>query len=389
MEQIENTLDNFDSYRDLFPVIAEHIYLDHAGISPVSTRVKAAVNKFLDEASQHAGFHYERWGEDVQNVRSICARLVGANEHEIAFVKNTSHGVSIVSNGLDWKSGDNLIIPDFDFPSNIYPWLSLQRRGVEIRTFPFYKPGCRLEDLLEDLEALMDERTRLLSLSSVHFATGARPDLKTLGELCRARNIYFFVDAIQSLGVAPMDVREANIDFLAADGHKWLLAPEGTGLFYCRDGLAQLLEPPLLGWKSVKDDANYEHIDYDLKTTALRFEEASMNVMGIVAMGASIEMLLEVGIHNVFNKVAALGDMIISESESRGWEVRTPKSRERRGGIISVKGDFDPVHIKTKLYETGAMVNARGGGLRISPHFYNNSGDITGLFSALDKLNLR
>lgn len=373
---------SLEDYREEFPVTKDYVYLDHAGVAPVSLRVKRALESFLNEASESGMFNYKSWMDGVQEIRKKSAILVAADPEEIAFVKNTSHGISIVAEGLDWKEGDNLLICEKDFPSNIYPWLNLKRKGIEIRVVP--SRNGRI--LLEDIELLIDSRTKLLTVSSVNFSSGFKIDLEVVGRLCKGKGILFFVDAIQSLGVIPMDVNEFKIDFLAADGHKWLLSPEGTGIFYCRKELAPRINPPLIGWKSIINESDYDHIDFRLKTNSLRFEEGSLNVMGIFALGAAIDLLTELGIDRIQARVIELGDLIIREAEKRDFQVRTPKSKEERGGIISILGNLDPIKVKDKLKEEGILVNVRGGAIRVSPHFYNTEYEILRLFNAIDKV---
>ncbi len=371
-----------ESYRGEFSVTKNYIYLDHAGVAPVSLRVSRAVEKFTTDATESGAFSYKLWMDRVEEIRKKSALLIGAELEEIAFVKNTSHGISIVAEGLDWVEGDNLIVYEKDFPSNIYPWLNLQRKGVEVRFIP--SRGGRI--LIEDIEGLIDSRTKLLTVSSVQFSSGFRIDLKRVGKLCQRKGVLLFVDAIQSLGVIPMDVKQFHVDFLAADGHKWLLSPEGTGVFYCRDKLAERLNPSLVGWKGVQNESDYDRIDFRLKVSALRFEEGSLNVMGIFALGAAIELLLEVGINRIQTRVLELGDLIIRESEKRDFQVRTPKRKEERGGIISIFGNFDPTSAKDKLRADGIMVNVRGGAIRISPHFYNTEYEVLRFFDSIDRV---
>ena len=297
-------------------------------------------------------------------------------------MKSTSHGLSLVANGLDWKPGDNLLVYEKEFPSNLYPWLNLKTRGVEVRVIP--SRDNRI--LIEDIERLIDARTRLLALSSVQFVNGFRIDLRRLGELCKTHKVLLCVDAIQSLGVLPMDVQEYGIDFLSADAHKWLLGPEGIGIFYCRKALAEQLAPPLIGWKSVRNEFAFEHADLTLKTDALRFEEGSQNLMGIIGLGAAIELLFEVGINAIEEKVLSLGEVIIHEAEKRGFPVLTPRDKRARGGNITFSGAFDPAKMRDALRGRDIMVNVRGGGIRVSPHFYNNEPDISRLFAAIDDI---
>jgi selenocysteine lyase/cysteine desulfurase len=374
--------ENFRSYRQEFPIANKYIYLDHSGVAPASLRVKNAIEKFLAESAEGGAFYYPKWAQRTMDIRKTCARLINAETDEIAFVKSTAHGLSIVAEGLDWKTGDNLLIYEKEFPSNIFPWLNLRRKGVEVKVIP--SRDGRI--VIEDIERLIDSKTRLLSLSSVQFSNGFRVDLKRVGELCKKSNVLLCVDAIQSLGVIPMDVMAFHIDFLSADAHKWLLGPEGIGIFYCRRELAERLDPPLIGWKSVQNEFDFDHPAFCLKTDAQRFEEGSMNLMGIFGAGAAIELLFEVGINDVEGRVLGLGDVIIQEAEKRGYPILTPKVQAARGGNITFSGNFDPTRMRDALREQGIMVNVRGGGLRVSPHFYNTEEELRAFFTALDRL---
>jgi len=373
----------FETYRREFPVTRNYIYLDHAGVAPISLRVKTAIEKFLAESAEGGSFHYPVWAERIVEIRRACAQLVNAGPDEIAFVKSTSHGLSIVAQGLDWKPGDNVLIYEKEFPSNIYPWLNLRSKGVEVRTIP--SRDGRI--LFEDITRLISSRTRLLAISSVQFSNGFRIDLEKVGSLCRDKQVLLCVDAIQSLGMVPMDVKAFHIDFLSADAHKWLLGPEGIGIFYCSNGLAERLSPPLIGWKSVRNELAFDRPEFLLKTNCLRFEEGSMNLLGIFGLGAALDLLFEVGIEQIEQRVLDLGDLILQEAEKRGYRALTPVARHERGGNITVSGDFDPARVRDALREKRIMVNARGGGIRVSPHFYNIEEEIIDFFKMLDRLD--
>ena len=373
----------FETYRREFPVTRNYIYLDHAGVAPISLRVKTAIEKFLAESAEGGSFHYPVWAERIVEIRRACAQLINAGPDEIAFVKSTSHGLSIVAQGLDWKPGDNVLIYEKEFPSNIYPWLNLRSKGVEVRTIP--SRDGRI--LFEDITRLISSRTRLLAISSVQFSNGFRIDLEKVGSLCRDKQVLLCVDAIQSLGMVPMDVKAFHIDFLSADAHKWLLGPEGIGIFYCSNGLAGRLSPPLIGWKSVRNELAFDRPDFLLKTNCLRFEEGSMNLLGIFGLGAALDLLFEVGIEQIEQRVLDLGDLILQEAEKRGYRALTPVARHERGGNITVSGDFDPARVRDALREKRIMVNARGGGIRVSPHFYNIEEEIIDFFKMLDRLD--
>jgi len=370
---------SLEAYR---PVTQRYVYLDHAGIAPLSLRVRRAVEHFLTEGSDFGAFRYHHWMNRIEEVRGDAARLINAEPEEVAFVKNTSHGLSIVAEGLEWKSGDNVLVYEKEFPSNIYPWLNLARKGVEVKYIPSRSGRIRLEDIAQ----LIDSRTKLLTISSVQFSNGFRVDLSKVGELCKAKGVLLCVDAIQSLGVLPMNVMDANVDFLAADGHKWLLSTEGTGIFYCRKELAGSINPPLMGWKSVQNADNFDLIALRLRNNALRFEEGSPNTIGIVALGAALDLLFEVGISRIEYTVLELGALIIEMAENRGLEVKTPREREKRSGITSIAGNFDAGFVKDSLREQGTMVNVRDKALRISPHFYNTENDVFKFFDAFDRV---
>jgi len=373
-----------ENFRNEFPITNNFVYLDHAGVSPVSLRVKNETVKFLAQASGESGFDYNSWGVRIEKIRASCAELIGADADEIAFVKNTSHGISIVASGLDWKQGDNVLVFEKEFSSNIYPWLNLKDRGVEVRFIPLRDERI----LFEDIEDLIDSRTRLITMSSVQSVNGFMIDLKKLGQICKSKGILFFVDAIQSLGAVPIDVKEINADFLCADGHKWLLAPEGIGIFYCKKELASNIKPNLVGWKSVENDHNFESFEFKLKNNTLRFEEGTFNTIGIYGLGAAVDLLLEVGVDNIGKRIYELGDLIISEAEKRGFTLKTPKNSDERGGIVSFAGDFDPKEMAEKLFEQNIVVNYRGGGLRVAPHFYNTEDEILKFFKTLDELQV-
>jgi selenocysteine lyase/cysteine desulfurase len=371
-----------NEYRSEFPVVRRHLYLDHAGIAPVSQRVVHAVQRYLDQAAGGGAFHYPEWSHQVDRTRKSAARLINAEEDEIAFIRSTSHGLSLVAEGLEWRPGDRIVLYEKEFPSNLFPWLHLRRRGVDVHILPSRSGGISFEDLAK----AVDIRTRLVSVSSVQFTNGFRIDLDRLGTFCREKGVLLCLDAIQSLGVVPFDVREHAVDFLSADAHKWLMGPEGIGIFYCRKDLAESLRPPLTGWKSVIREMAFEAPEFELKRNALRFEEGSLNLPGIIGLGAAIDLLTEAGIERIQRQVLDLGETIIQKADERGLSVLTPRGRNARAGIVTIAGAFDPLKLRDSLRRENIMVNSRAGGIRISPHFYNTSEDIERCFAAMDVL---
>src|SRR5437588_10524224 len=252
---------DWEALRQEFPVTRRWAFFDHAAVAPLSGPAQRALVEWAADVADNGGVHEPLWVRRVNEVRGLAGRLLNADPLDVAFVKNTSEGIGIVAEGFPWRPGDNVVIAADEYPANQYPWMNLAHRGVEVhRVEP--RDG-RL--LIDDVRAALTDRTRVLSLSSVAFATGFRNDLDALGSLCRERSVRFFVDAIQSLGVFPLDVARTPVDYLAADGHKWLLGPEGAGIFWIRRERVEELHPVGIGWHSVVNSSDYSRIDFTLK----------------------------------------------------------------------------------------------------------------------------
>jgi len=371
---------NISKYRKLFPVTENLVYLNHAAVAPLSTRVVDKVAAFLDEYRDFGSLHYGRWMEYMDEVRGMAASLVGAERGEIAFVKNTSSGLSTVANGIAWERGDNVITAKCEFPSNVYPWMNLAPRGVELRLVK--ERDGRIH--VGDIEALIDDRTRLLSISWVEFMSGFRNDLKALGELCEARKIYFCVDGIQGLGALEMDVEEFKIDFLVADGHKWLLAPEGIGIFYVSRRVMDECRPSQVGWHSVTDPSTYLPYHFEFRDDARRYEEGSPNMMGIYALGASLETFMEIGVGRVEEAILYITGEIAKGLTKLGHSILTPFGENERSGILLFSpANGSPDGLYSHLTANRILCAIRPGGIRLSPHFYNNEEDVERLLSVI------
>jgi len=372
---------NWARTRSFFPVTLELAYLNHAGVAPISTRVEEALRRYIAEATGRGAFDYARvYDAEIERVRGRAALLLGADRSEIAFVKNTTEGLGLVAAGLDWRSGDQVLSCDLEYPSNVYPWQSLADRGVETVLLPGERGRLPLERVEE---ALRGSRVRLLALSSVEFGSGARNDLDALGRLCHERGVLFCVDAIQSLGCLPLDVERSRIDFLASDGHKWLLSPEGCGIFYCARRALDLVRPRVVGWRSVVDNHDFDTYHMELQPGAGRFEEGTPNTAGIFALGAAIDLLLEIGIDAIAERVLALTDRLVRGLEARGAEILGPRGDEA-SGIVSFRLPDEPIErTVARLRTRRIFVVARRGGVRASPHFYNDESEIDRLLAAL------
>ena len=367
--------------RKEFPVTEHRLFMDHARVAPLPRPVQAAISAFAEDACEQGTAHYPEWIKEVERVRARFAKLINAEPDEVAFVKNTSEGLSIVANGIDWQEGDNVVIPDIEFPANVYPWMNLKRRGVDVR----FVKAVRGRVPFEQITAQVNSRTRVLSISSVEFNSGFRNDLKRIGEFCKEKNIYFCVDAIQSLGVIPMDVKEFNIDFLAADGHKWMLSIEGVGGFYISKRVLDDIHPAVVGWDSVIDSADYGNYDFTLKPDARRFEEGTLNTLGIYAFGAALALLLETGIENIEQRVLNLGDHIIESARDRKLKILSSTEPGERSGSVCFAGNLDYKKLASYLSEHQVIVSVRDNFVRLSPHFYNTEEEVDRFFTLLDE----
>lgn len=369
-----------DRIRELFPVTKGYIYMNHAAVSPLPAPVREAMERHLADVSEHGTARWKEWEEAVEGGRALAARLLGCGPDEIAFLKNTSEGIAAVANGLDWQPGDNVVLPAVEFPANVYPWLNLARRGVVVKFVPEVEGRIRCRDILQAI----DNRTRVVSISFVQFRSGFRADLKTIGRECRRRGILFCVDAIQGLGALPLDVRDMQIDFLAADGHKWLLGPEGAAIFFCSRQAMPRLNPSEVGWLSVENQWDLLAYKLELKPDARRFECGTLNTVGIRGLVAAMEFLLDVGIERIESRVLELTDLLCAGLERKGYRLLSPRGASEKSGIVSFypksEGAFE---LYRRLIAERIVVSPRERLLRVSPHFYNTEEEIERLLSKL------
>jgi cysteine desulfurase / selenocysteine lyase len=371
---------DWTAFRSEFPVTRHWAFFDHAAVAPISGRAQQALADWATDMAENGDVHEGQWVQRVEAVRHLAGQLLHADPLDIAFVKNTSEGIGIVAEGFPWKPGDNIVTAAEEYPSNIYPWMNLAGRGVKVRTLP--SRDRRL--WVDDLRALIDERTRIVSLSFVEFASGFRNDLDTIGTLCREHGIRLFVDAIQGLGVLPLDVGRTPVDFLAADGHKWLLGPEGAGIFYIRRDLIDLLHPVGVGWNSVIGCRDFSHIDFRLKPHAGRWESGTLNVAGITALGASLELLLGIGIPAIAKRVLELTDYLCARAERSGFDIYSSRRPEDKSAIVSlIVPNADPRALVRRCRQQGIVINQRAGRIRVSPHAYNTHDEIDRLVEVL------
>jgi len=364
---------DWKTFRSLMPICDRYVYFDHAAVAPLPNPTRQAVEAWLKEAVQSGDVNWPQWAQQLEDFRTEMAEFLGADRQEIALIRNTSHGISIVAEGFPWQPGDNVVIPAHEFPANQYPWIALKDRGVEVRRVP-------PKDGIIDLKALneaCDSRTRVLSVSWVDYLTGFRIDPAELAAMAHEHGAYLFLDAIQGLGVFPIDVRATEIDFLAADGHKWLLGPEGAGVFYCRAPLWEVLRPTSVGWNSVDDPFEFHRIDPTWKKSAARFEGGSQNMIGFIALRTSLSLLRRFGPHAVSQRVLDLTDRICSILGDVGAVICSNRDKQHASGIVTFAiRDTDPIHLRQSLKQRGIVLSLRQNRLRLSPHAYNNEDDI-------------
>jgi cysteine desulfurase/selenocysteine lyase len=363
-------------HRSQFPVTENLIYLNHAAVGPLARPAAEAMQRLAEDALHYGSIHYGDWMATFEGLRRAAARLINAVPEEIALLKNTSEGIATVAMGLDWHPGDRIVAFEEEFPANQYPWRRLEAKGVQIT-------WLSATDSLDRIDAAA-RGARLLALSFVQYLTGYRADLNSIGEICRRHGAIFFVDAIQGLGAFPLDVRAAHIGALAADGHKWLLGPEGCAIFYISRELQDQVEPVEFGWTNAAGYEDYASRDMALRPDAGRYECGTLNTIGCHGLRASIEFLLGVGIAQIAPAVQALGDRIAEGVRQRGYEVLGARTPETGAGIVSFrKPGFDSAEIVRGLSRNKIVTAARAGWVRTSPHFYITAEEIDTMLAGL------
>jgi selenocysteine lyase/cysteine desulfurase len=375
---------DWDALRESeFPVARHWAYFDHAAVSPLPRRSGMALRDWTAEQERDGVVGWPAREARLEAIRGQVARLINADREEIAFTSSTTHGIGIVAEGFPWRTGDNVVTAADEYPSNIYPWMNLAARGVDLRIVP--SRGGRIA--IDDLAAAIDRSTRVLAISHVEFASGFRNDLGALAELCHARGVALAVDGIQGLGPYEVDVRRTPIDFLAADGHKWLLGPEGAGLLFVRRDWIERLRPIGVGWHSVVGSYNSPRSEFHLKPSAQRWEGGSFNMAGLLCFGASVGLFLELGPAAVSRRIIDRAQAVRALAARAGWSIYGASGPADSSTIVVLeRSGVDPDVAARALREQGIVVSCRRGRLRVSPHFYNNDQDLERLEAGLAAL---
>ncbi|MCM2332245.1 Selenocysteine lyase/Cysteine desulfurase [Geopseudomonas sagittaria] len=372
------------AWHDEFPQEPGLRYLNHAAVAPWPRRASQAVSAFAEQNLRVGARDYPQWLQVEQRLRARLTRLLNApSTADVALVKNTSEALSFVAFGLDWRAGDQVVISDQEFPSNRVVWEALCPQGVEV-----IEVNLAGDDPEAALLAACTPRTRLLAISAVQYASGLRLDLVRLGAGCMQRGVLLCVDAIQQLGAQPFDVQASQCAFAMADGHKWMLGPEGLGVFYCRRDLREQLRLHEYGWHMLEDAGNYDRRDWQPAKTARRFECGSPNMLGAMALEASLALLEEVGLPQVETLIEQrIAQLHTGIAALPGARLLSPQESARRAGILTFSlAGRDNGQLFESLKQQQVICAQRGGGIRLSPHFYTPEGVIEETLGLLRQL---
>jgi cysteine desulfurase/selenocysteine lyase len=368
--------------RALFPITQRSIYFNHAAISPPPIPTIRAVEAQLKDVHENGSTNFRDWLAVKEQARTLLAQLLGARTEQVAFMRNTSDALSTVANGLSWRAGDNIVTFSREFPSNIYPWLRVRDAfGVEVRM-------CEERDGRIDfaeLSRLIDDHTRIVTISHVQFASGFRMNLERLGRIARQHDALFVVDVIQALGVVPADVESQFIDVAAGAGHKWLLAPEGVGYLYLSDRARERIQPTLVGWVSVPNPDDYLNFGQGWNRGALAWETGTGPAALLHGFKVSLELLTRFGVQNISNYLAELTDDLCERLSRKRYEVVSSRASGEKSHIVCIRhlDGLSAMALYHGLNTRNIITAPRGDRLRIAPHFYNTPAEVEEFIKAL------
>jgi cysteine desulfurase/selenocysteine lyase len=359
-----------------FTIRQNLIWLHHAGVSPLCPPAAEAMRRFATEAEEWASFRYSTWLDAYEGFRVAAAKLIAASPREIGIVKNTSEGIATVQMGIAWRPGDRVVAFREEFPANYFPWKLLEANGVSVEWLSIYDPPERVDQA--------SKGARLLAISHVNYLSGHRVDLEQIGSICKKNGVFFFVDAIQGLGVFPIDVEAMHIDALAADGHKWLMGPEGCGILYVRRSRQDEVRPVEFGWTNVAGYNDYSSRDMTLRDDAGRYECGTLNTIGVYGLRAAMEYILDTG-------VPAIGDQVLSNTASlaegllaKGFELASSWKPETASGIVAFRSSSEaPEEIVARMGKAKIVAAVRQGWVRLAPHFYQTSDDMNAVLQEI------
>jgi len=376
--------DAWQEFRELMPITEQWTYLDHAAVAPLPRPTGETIQRWCQESMQEGDSVWPTWNRRLEQLRDMVAELIAADREEIALLPSTTAGINVVAEGFPWQPGDNVVTLENEFPSNLYPWLNLESRGVETRRVSVQGGEVDLNRLAD----CCDARTRIISVSWVGYSSGWRLNLDEVTRLAHQKNAFLFVDAIQGMGVFPINVQQTPVDFLAADGHKWMLGPEGAGVCYIRREHLELLRPLGVGWHSVEKPFEFGKSDLKLRAEASRYEGGSHNMCGFLGLAASLELIRSFGLSSdrslVAEQVLRRTEAVLDSLDKVGAEILTRPPREHRSGIVTFRLPNQASQaLRQRCLDAKIALSCRGGGLRISSHAYNNQTDLEHLIDTI------
>ena len=363
-----------------FPVRRNLVYFNHAAVAPLPRRVAEAIAAHNENVRDRGAADWRRWYAGIEDARAKAARFIGASKDEVAFLPNTSWGLNLVAQAFPWHPGDNVVSDDMEFPSNAYPWLALEKRGVACRLANSRAGRVTLAEIAEQVDA----RTRVVALSWVAFHNGWVFPIEEISRFCRERGILFVVDAIQGLGALPMDVSAAGVDVLVADAHKWLLGPEGCAVFFVAESARDRVPPLFAGWWNIKHARGYLVYDLDFYGSARRYEPGTLATANIAGLAAAIDLLSEAGPDAIRARILEVCETLKRGLTERGWRIASPEPL-CSGILAAVPPKADSRVVAKQLEERGIITAPREGAVRFSPHFSNDAAEVARILETLDK----
>jgi cysteine desulfurase/selenocysteine lyase len=379
-------LSNEDLRLHEFPVAREKLFLAHAGVCPLPCRVADAIAECARQGT--LGDQETRMLHRLDCARKFASQLLNCQSDEVALVGPTSLALSFIAAGLNFRKGDNVLVYYDDYPSNVYPWMALTARGVEVRLL-----NTRGLGMIRPMDVMgqVDENTRLVALASCHFISGFRLEHQAIGKFLRARGILFSLDAIQTLGAFPTTVE--NVDFLAADAHKWLLGPCGAGILYVRRELQEKLNPPIYGWHNVHSPNFVAQEQIILRDGAVKYEAGTHNLIGLVGLIAAMELALEIGVETISAELLRKRAWLVPALQVKGFTVLNADVKtENASGIVSFyQNGRDLAALNQKLMDAGIVASLRTNRagrnfIRLSPHFYNTDEELQHTLNIVGKI---
>ena len=369
-----------------FPIRESCLYLNHAAVCPLPFPVADAMRRQATDQQLTGYANSKEWRNSELSCRHLGGQVLGCDSEDISIIRSTSEGLSLVAEGLTWNSGDEVLVGEEEFASNVAPWLNLRSKGVRI--IRYQQPDGRIDPA--DVEGAISDRTRLLSVSWVAFHSGWIAPLDALATLCRERGVLMVVDAIQGLGVMTMNMRSLGIDAVVADGHKWLLGPEGAGLLATTPALRRELRPAITGWRNIqREPGSFFLHDLEYLESGRRFEPGATNTVGIAGLGAALDLLTSVGHDQIQPRVEMLARLLTRILLAHGWDVFSPGSGQPIAGIVAARHpDVAPNEAAERLAQRKVVCSVRQGSVRLSPHFYTTKGELEAFDRILEKVGL-